>query len=83
MYAADDTGVFSFECIELRDGTKAVAVPNLSKSIKCTREEIRLMEREAGKDPEGFAKRFGGVGKGMDANGRPIVHKPKTALFLD
>lgn len=83
LYAADDTGIFSFECIELRNEPKPVAVPNLSKSIKCTREEIKEMERESKKNPDEFAKRFGAPGKGWDANGKPLVYKERTAIFID
>jgi GLPGLI family protein len=83
LAASDDTGVFSFECIEIRSDKKPMPVPNLSKSIKCTREEIKSMQRESFKNPEDFVKRYGAIGGGTDASGRPIVYKERTALFLD
>lgn len=83
LAAHDDTGVFSFECIELRHHDTPVARPNLSRSIRCTREEMKQMQAEAFRNPEDFVKRYGAIGKGTDANGRPIVYKERTALFMD
>ena len=83
LSAWDDTGIFSFEGIEIRKNGAILYPPNTNNNIKCSREEIRAMQREMMRDPEGFAKRFGAIGKGMDANGKPIIYKKRTALFLD
>lgn len=83
LYAADSTGIFSFECIEIRNNSRKIAQPNLTRSIQCSREEIKSLQRESLSNPEEFVKRFGATGKGTDANGRPIVYKKKTALFMD
>lgn len=84
LYAADDTGIFSFECIELRNEAKPVAVPKLSKSIKCTREEIKEMERVSCRNPDDLVRRLGFTpGKAWDANGKPLVYKERTAIFID
>lgn len=83
MYASDDSGVFAFECIELRNSTNTVAEPKLSKAIKCTQEELEQLFREWGADPPALERKMGLPGKGYDQHGRPLVYKPKTAIFLD
>jgi len=83
LSAWDDSGVFAFEGIEIRQERRQARYPKLNNSIKCTRNDIKAMQREMYSNPEDFAKRFGATGKGTDANGRPIVYKERTALFMD
>lgn len=85
LWAKDGTGIFSFECIGIEDGGgKTMFVPNLKKHIKCTREELMKLHRESAQDPNKFVAKFGYViGQGYGADGRPLVYKPKTPLFLD
>ena len=84
MYAKDDTGIFIFEAIEVRRGNRIFKGPNLKKSQKCTRAELRQMQMDADKDPNGFIKRLTGYeSKGYSPDGKPIVYEPKTTLFME
>lgn len=84
MYAKDESGVFVFDAIEVRAGNHLFKAPNLKKSQKCTRAELRQMQLNADKDPDGFMKRLTGYeSKGYTADGKPIVYEPKTTLFME
>ena len=83
LYASDDTGVFSFECIEIKNREIPLPQPTLSNSLKCNREDIKSMQKDMFTNPEEFAKRFGASGKSMDAHGRKIIYQKKTAVFID
>lgn len=84
MYAKEDSGLATFEAIEVRTPKKALPTPKLDKAIKCTPEEYRKMEIEQAHNPQEFMKnRFGFDSKGYKADGTPIVYKHKTAVFLE
>lgn len=84
IYAKEDSGLATFEAIEIRTPKKALPTPRLDKAIKCTPEEYRKMRIEHAHNPQEFMKnRFGFDSKGRKADGTPIVYKHKTALFLE
>ena len=84
LYAKEELGNATFNAIEIRTPKKKLPVPNIDKSIKCTREEYRQMLIEYAHNPYEFRKkRFGYDLKGWNADGTPIVYKPKTAIFLE
>lgn len=83
LYAADDSGKFAFECIEIRKGNGELYRPNLSKYRKCSKAELMDLYRESAKNPMEYLKRFGMGGAGVDQKGRPLVYKEKTALFME
>ena len=84
LYATDDSGTFSFEAIGIEKGEgQEVRTPRLKKMNKVSRAGLRKLHREKDKDPEKFLERFGASGKGVDAQGRPLVYKPKTTLFME
>lgn len=84
LYAKEDLGNATFEAIEVRRQKKKLPVPNIVKAIKCTREEYRQMIIEDAHNPREFTKkRLGYDPKGWNADGTPIVYKPKTAIFLE
>ena len=85
MYAKDNTGIFVFEAIEVRNGNKRIyKKPNLQKTKKCTSEEIKKLKVDFYKDPDGFVRRIAGQSvKGYDAKGKTLLHKAKTALFME
>ena len=84
LYAKEDLGNATFEAIEVRTQKKKLPVPNIEKAIKCTREEYRQMRIEDAHNPREFTKkRLGYDLKGWNADGTPIVYKPKTAIFLE
>ncbi len=84
FYAKEDLGNATFEAIEVRTSKKALPTPKLEKAIKCTKEEYRQMRIEDALNPYEFTKkRLGYDLKGWNADGTPIVYKPKTAIFLE
>lgn len=84
LYAKEDLGNATFEAIEIRTPKKPLLTPNLDKAIKCTREDYRQMLIEYAHNPDEFyKKRYGYNLKGWNADGTPIVYKPKTAIFLE
>ncbi len=84
LYAKEDLGNATFEAIEVRTQKKKLPVPNLERAIKCTREDYRQMRIEDAHNPnEFYKKRLGHDLKGWNADGTPIVYKPKTAIFLE
>jgi len=83
LAAYDGTGDFSFECIEIRNDKRPLKKPYLTKATKCSRQEIKQMFTDCEKDPEAFSERLGYGSKGMTADGKPIIYKPKTAIFID
>lgn len=84
LYAQDDTGIFSFECIEIRKGEGLLYAPSLSKAIKTTRKGLRNLNIESATNIDQFLqKRFGIQTKGYDANGKPIIRKKMTPIFME
>ena len=85
LYAEDESGIFTFECIELRNGiNETLPVPRMKSYIKCTRQELMDLKKESWNNPEAYAKKFGmWYGEAMGSDGKPVKYKPKTALFLD
>lgn len=84
MYAKDDRGTFIFDAIEVRKGNRTFKTPSLRRVKKCTSAELRKLKIESYKDPDSFMRRMTGqILQGYDANGKPLVHKSKTALFLE
>ena len=84
MYAKDDRGIFIFDAIEVRKGNRVFKAPSLRKTKKCTSAELRKLKIEMCKNPDGFVRRMTGQTlQGYDANGKPLVYRPKTALFLE
>lgn len=84
LYAKEDLGNATFEAIEVRTQKKKLPVPNLERAIKCTREDYRQMRIEYAHNPrEFYKKRLGHDLKGWNADGTPIIYKPKTAIFLE
>lgn len=84
MYAKEDSGLATFEAIEVRTPKKVLPTLNIDKAIKCTPEEYRKMKIEEAHNPQEFMKnRFGFDSKGYKADGTPIVYKHKTAIFLE
>lgn len=84
LYAKEDLGNATFDAIEVRTPKKVLPIPNLSKAIKCTRKDFQEMKIEEAHNPNEFTKkRFGYNLKGWNADGTPIVYKPKTAIFLE
>lgn len=84
LYAKEDLGNATFDAIEVRTPKKVLPIPNLSKAIKCTRKDFQEMKIEEAHNPKEFTKkRFGYDLKGWNADGTPIVYKPKTAIFLE
>lgn len=52
--------------------------------ILSTSAELRKLKIEMCKNPDGFVRRMTGQTlQGYDANGKPLVYRPKTALFLE
>lgn len=84
LYAVEESGVFSFECIGLQEGHgEPMKIPRMKKYIRCSRAELMQLEREFGQDPLAFDKKTGGTGVAYDAQGKPMKYEPKTPLFLD
>ncbi len=84
LYARDDSGIFSFECIEIKNGNTIFHVPSLTKYIKSTRQELKSMKEESAADPLGFEKRrFGLPGKAYGSDGRPLIYKKRIPIFLE
>lgn len=84
MYAKDDSGIFVFDGIEVRRGKRVFKGPNMAKAQQCSRDELRKMKQELDKDPDGFVKRLTGVKQnGYGPDGKPIIYKPKTTLFME
>lgn len=84
LYAAESKGDFSFECIEIKNGTgDDFAVPTLRDRVKCTREQLMSEYRELAENPGRYAEKLGGIGGGTGPDGKPIVYKPRVPVFLD
>lgn len=83
LYAKEDTGVFSFECIGIKKGEGVFEAPDLANYIKCTRKELNQMKSDNAADPSGFEKRFGLSGRAWGPDGKPIQYKKRTALFIE
>lgn len=84
LYAYDDTGNNIFEGIEVRKGDHIYKMPNLKNAIKCTKEAWKKLNIEVAKDPEYIAKKlYGQSTHGIGADGKPIVYKQKTPIFLE
>lgn len=84
LYARDDTGMFSFDCIEIKKGEGLLQAPSLKKTIPTTREKFRKIRLEATADPEGYIKRrFGLETKGWGPDGKPLVRKKFTPIFME
>ena len=76
--------IFIFDAIEVRKGNRVFKAPSLRKTKKCTSAELRKLKIEMCKNPDGFVRRMTGQTlQGYDANGKPLVYRPKTALFLE
>lgn len=84
VYAQDDSGVFTFECIQIKpgDGTE-VSTPSLSRKIKCTRQELDKLQMESASDPVEYAKKFGMTGPHLTRDGKPIVYPKQTPYFME
>lgn len=84
LYAYDHTSKCTFEGIEVRKGSRIFKMPDLKKVIKSSRDELQQMHIEDAKDPIAFSKkRFGFDGRGYGSDGKPLVYKPKTPIFLE
>ncbi len=86
LYAKDESGIFKFDCIGIKNGHgERITLPNLKKSIKTTRPKYMELCRESKRDFVGFmAKMIGhNYGPGYGPDGKELKYPPKTALFLD
>lgn len=83
LYARDDSGIFSFDCIEIKNGNTIFHMPSLKKFIKSTKKELRSMKRENAADPLGFEKRLGLPGKAFGSDGKPLIYKKRIPVFLE
>lgn len=85
LKAEESSGVFSFECIGVYEGRgEPLYLPNTTKYIKCTRQELMALKKEHSFDPKGTYKRkYGMELQGWGPDGKPLKYPPKTALFLD
>lgn len=84
LFAHDDSGIFSFECIEIKNGQGLFRIPSLAKCIKSTRKELQLMKKESAADPLEFERRrFGLPGKAYDNYGKPLIYKKRIPVFLE
>ncbi|SNU10610.1 GLPGLI family protein [Prevotellaceae bacterium KH2P17] len=83
LYAHDDSGIFSFECFEIRQGEGTVSIPSLDKSIKCTKQELKRLKEESAANPVEYVKRFGIIDHPIGRDGKPIVYKKRIPVFLE
>ena len=83
LYAKDDSGVFSFDCIDIKRADEPMRAPKLTKHIKVSRAEFRNMKREEARDILAFEKKMGLPGKAFGPDGRPLTYPERTALFMD
>lgn len=83
LYAHDDSGIFAFECFEIRQGEGTVFIPSLSKSIKCTKQELNRLKEESAANPVEYVKRFGIIDHPIGRDGKPIVYKKRIPVLLE
>lgn len=84
LEAKDSEGFFTFSCMEVRNGTlRSLDVPQ-KKYAECTQDEYYSLQRLSWKDPDAYVERLTGFrGEGYDANGKPLKHPERKAMFLD
>jgi GLPGLI family protein len=84
LKAEDSKGEFTFNCIEI-ERPKGLTISFTKENyIKGTRQDLRKGKILIYKDPNAYFHSLGlKLGRGWDANGKPIVHKPKTPVLLE
>jgi GLPGLI family protein len=84
LKAEDETGEFSFTCIRIERQESHPILYNPKKAIKCTREEMTRLQIKNYKDPDGLFRQQGYEPMpGWDANGKPLVYKPRTLILME
>lgn len=83
LYAYDASGIFSFECIEMRNAHKAYVAPSLDKYLPCSREELNKLKTESAANPQEYVKRFGIVNHGYGSDGKPLVYPKRTPALIE
>ncbi|TWV11306.1 GLPGLI family protein [Bacteroidaceae bacterium HV4-6-C5C] len=84
LKADDVKGDFMFNCIGIEKGDFKPIVLRNKKYVKCTPEEMEELERLSLKDPDAFVAKMGYPKMpGFDANGKPLVYKPRIRCLLE
>lgn len=84
LEARDTKGDFIFDCIGLEKGKAQPIVLRKQKYISCTPEELEKNIGLSFSDFDLFLTKMGYPGiQGIDAHGRPIVHKPLVPCLLE
>ena len=83
LKAEDAKGDFLFECIQIENKDKEVITLPKHKYIKCTREKLKQIKIQIGKDPNGYLKQLGyDSGEGHGMNGKSLKYN-KTPVLLE
>lgn len=83
LYAHDNSGIFSFEAIEIKKGNSLMKRPRDKKAIATTREEFHQLMIEDAANPQEFNKRFGIIDRAWGPDGKPLIYKKKTCIFME
>lgn len=84
LKADDAKGDFIFNCIGIEKGKKQPITLRKAKYVKCTPESLEELERLSLKDPDAFVAKMGAPKMpGFDAQGRPLVYKPRVPCLLE
>ncbi len=84
LKADDVKGDFMFNCTGIEKGNLQPIVLRNKKYVKCTPEELEKLEVLSLQDPDAFVVKMGYPNMpGFDADGKPLVYKPRIRCLLE